>query len=428
MTVTTKSSTPTVPPARLGLLLTQRRHQLGLSLEELAEISEGELTVDELKLAEQGHHSLDDDFVTRITKLYECNSGSVIPVRYRLIVDIDRGEIITGSSSTTLPKTEPTEILERYLAFVYLMRGQIPGTKLNLRGEDLEVLAEALEASSEQIERRLIIMMGSKQVKQRTYSLRKRIAVSAVGLLVGFTSMGALILTPDTSPASAETPITQEATTSVVERSMGKTGSGPQIEMPSTSSTEVTLEKTAPNSSAETSTTAPGGGNPQKADEVAPAGPETVEEPDLAAAESTSITQEAEALISYDWQTHLPGWTVEYDESRSGYRGMTNRSMKKITIYVRDDDSRESIADVLAHELGHALDLEHLNDNDRIQWLNSRNLPHVWWVSDGHTDFSVGQGDFAEAVAAIMVGSPSDSAHGGFTDDQLELAASLLPA
>ena len=97
-----------------------------------------------------------------------------------------------------------------------------------------------------------------------------------------------------------------------------------------------------------------------------------------------------------------------------------------VTIYVRDGDTPSQVAEILAHELGHALDLELLSNEQRLEWLAARGMPQVWWVDDGHTDFEAGQGDFAEAVAALWVGSPSDSHHGSFTPEQLGLAASFI--
>ncbi len=429
MTAVTRSSACTVPPARLGLLLSQRRLELGLSVEELAASSGGSLSAEDLRLAEQGNRWLDDALIEEITAVYECSSGPIVPVRCRLIIDVDRGQIISGGASTSLPRTEPAEILERYLAFVYLMRSQKPGTRLNLRSDDVAVLARALNATPEQIDRRLIVMMGTKQVKQQTYSLRKKVAVSAAGLLVGFTSIGALILAPEVSSAATESSETDASVSTSDSELSSTTGGGPELTMPTTLDQADQDSVSTLNNPADDAPPEPGGGA-KGSEEIAPAGPqvEVVPPPETpTTVNEPSITEKAEALISYDWKTHLPGWTLEYEASRPGYRGITNRPAKTITIFLRAEDTSASIADVLAHELGHALDLEHLSDDERLQWLASRGLPQVWWVGDGQNDFSVGQGDFAEAVAAVLVGSPSNSAHGEFTDAQLALAASLLP-
>lgn len=135
----------------------------------------------------------------------------------------------------------------------------------------------------------------------------------------------------------------------------------------------------------------------------------------------------AEARIGYNWRSALPGWTVVYASERSGYRGLTNTPSRTVTIYIRSGDSVGTTAEILAHELGHALDVTYLTNQQRSQWLDARGMPQVWWAGEGLTDFSVGAGDFAEAIAALWVGSPSYSAYGGFTGEQLQLASSFLP-
>jgi len=136
---------------------------------------------------------------------------------------------------------------------------------------------------------------------------------------------------------------------------------------------------------------------------------------------------EAEAMISYDFRAHLPGWTIRYEGDTPGYRGLTNLPSKTISIYVNNGDTAWDIAEILGHELGHALDVTHLSDNDRYAWLEARNMPSAWWPGDGLSDFHVGAGDWAEGVAAYLIGSPSYSAYGGFSPAQLQLVGELLP-
>jgi hypothetical protein len=56
-----------------------------------------------------------------------------------------------------------------------------------------------------------------------------------------------------------------------------------------------------------------------------------------------------------------------------------------------------------------------------------RGLDGLWWPESGAADFAVGAGDFAEAVAAVLTGSPSDAIAGEFTVEELALAGSMLP-
>jgi len=157
--------------------------------------------------------------------------------------------------------------------------------------------------------------------------------------------------------------------------------------------------------------------------------PEPVElaEPVAVAAPINQYAQlgaEAEALITYDFRSHLPGWSIHYEGDTPGYRGLTNLPTKTISIYIDSGDTAFQVAEILAHEVGHALDVTYLSDDDRYAWLDARNMPSAWWPGDGLSDFHVGAGDWAEGVAAYLVGSPSYSAYGGFTPAQLQLVGS----
>jgi hypothetical protein len=140
-----------------------------------------------------------------------------------------------------------------------------------------------------------------------------------------------------------------------------------------------------------------------------------------------SVGAAAEALIAYDFRAVLSGWSFVYEGPRDGYRGNTNTVTRTISIYVSDGDTPQAVADVIAHEVGHAIDVMYLGDDQRAEWLDQRGIDAGWWPHSGASDFHVGAGDFAEAVATTIVESPSDSEHGGFTPEQLAFVADLLP-
>jgi len=126
----------------------------------------------------------------------------------------------------------------------------------------------------------------------------------------------------------------------------------------------------------------------------------------------------------------LPGWSIDFDVANDGYGGMTYASSQRITVHVSPEWSDDQIAGVLMHEAGHAIDLEYLDDSTRRQWMDMRSIDTTWWTGDGVEDFTVGAGDFAEAVAAAT--ASTDSRHesrshfGDFTDDQLNFVRSIL--
>ena len=67
----------------------------------------------------------------------------------------------------------------------------------------------------------------------------------------------------------------------------------------------------------------------------------------------------AEALqrLSYPWQQSLPGWEIRFLPGRPGLLGATWPEDQQIDLYVRAEHTAEDVAHVLAHEMGHAVDV-----------------------------------------------------------------------
>ncbi len=142
----------------------------------------------------------------------------------------------------------------------------------------------------------------------------------------------------------------------------------------------------------------------------------------------TERGEAALATISYPWQQILPEWTIDFLPEKDGLYGLTLVPDKRIEVYVRNSQTKELLAHVIAHELGHAVDVT-LNDGpDRRTWAEVRGTgDNPWWPGNGTTDFSTGAGDFAESFAAWQVGGESfrSTLAGPPTQSQIELLAQL---
>ena len=120
---------------------------------------------------------------------------------------------------------------------------------------------------------------------------------------------------------------------------------------------------------------------------------------------------DALALIAFPWRRTLPNWSIRFLPARAGLRGLTRVDDRRIEIYVRDSDTTASLARIVAHELGHAVDVQLNSPSDRDRWRVLRGAgPSVaWWPGNSVSDFDTLAGDFAEAFASWLTGSVSQS-------------------
>ncbi len=156
--------------------------------------------------------------------------------------------------------------------------------------------------------------------------------------------------------------------------------------------------------------------------------PGVTTESDLGLPDHERIGREALAGISYPWEQLLGDWTIEFHTSTDGLYGLTLVPERTIEIYVRSDQSPGMVRHVIAHELGHAVDVALNDGSDRRRWVEARGLDSApWWPDSGAADFRTGAGDFAESFAAWQVGPAGFRSELGPPPDatQIELLAEL---
>jgi hypothetical protein len=216
----------TVPLRRLGVLLRDARLAAGEALDAVAARSDGRFDVLALIDVEAGQHHLTDDDVTALLANYRADPGDLLASRSTLVIDLQEGTVAAGSWSTSFPPDadDPDEVLSRYLALLYEMRGLEPGTAIPLRNLDISVLSSALALPAPIVHERLVVMMepGDLRVQRSRRLLRRRVLVPAAGLVVAATTVGVLIF----SPAAEPTPGTE------VGRVVGSVAGTPQVAPP----------------------------------------------------------------------------------------------------------------------------------------------------------------------------------------------------
>lgn len=187
-----------VPPRRLGALLTDIRTNRGLTLEEIAERSNGMLSIATLASVERGTTYVTDEDLEWLTDLYGVETASLVPSRSKLVIDLDERRLSMGDSRRVRLHKDASrqEVLARYLAMVYSMRGIEPGTPVTLRVDDLDVLGTALSLNPRDAAELLHGLMGDPDqlVSTRHRQLTRKVLVPAAGILVALVGVGALVL------------------------------------------------------------------------------------------------------------------------------------------------------------------------------------------------------------------------------------------
>jgi len=82
-------------------------------------------------------------------------------------------------------------------------------------------------------------------------------------------------------------------------------------------------------------------------------------------------------------------------------------SQRHIEIYVNSNYSDTHLAHVVAHEIGHAVDMTLNSTADQQAWRALRGIsPNGGWWADAYaSDFASPSGDFAECFAVWRIGS-----------------------
>ncbi len=130
-------------------------------------------------------------------------------------------------------------------------------------------------------------------------------------------------------------------------------------------------------------------------------------DPDRAAASPETAGAAALDTIPFDWEQLLPGWSIEFAGYHEELLGGTSWQEQHITIWIRPEQSVGQIRHVLAHEIGHALDVTYFDEPIRSRWMARRGFPpgEDWWPRSGENDYASPAGDLAETIATWVNGT-----------------------
>ena len=390
------TTTSTVSSARLRALLTSARAARNLTVEDLSHRSNSVFSPRQLNEIEQGTLFVDDATMATLLDLYQVERPLDTPGRGELVIDLVDDRIRIDDISLPLESRAVDDILERYVSLVHLVRSEeMPaGTVIGLRDDDLDTLSVTLDAPAYEIRQRI----RNQGRKTRRSATAVRVLGPALALaLVAAIIAGAFFLTSDPQGAFTTPGATVQTVAAAQAASITESASEPAV--------PVRGEATTSQSTSDAAVAVP------------------------AAAPIVELSARAQAIeeaIGWDFRAALPTWRIEHGDTHPTWRGVTNTVTRTVTLFDRPDTSIDEAAAVLAHELGHALDIDVLDDEARRTWLEMRSIDTGWWAGEAQADFDVGAGDFAEAVAAYLLGSPTRSPHGPYSDAQLAFVADLI--
>ena len=102
---------------------------------------------------------------------------------------------------------------------------------------------------------------------------------------------------------------------------------------------------------------------------------------------------------------------VTFRPARPDVLGLTDLDAARVDVFVRSCARQTDalLLHVLAHELGHVLDVTRMSEERRAEWRAARGIPAgtPWFGCNACTDFATPAGDFAETYAQWQRGATS---------------------
>ncbi len=151
---------------RLANLLAERRRQRGTTLRKLARTSGRAFTAQELRAFEEARATIDAERLDAVVELYGADIDLIMAARLPLEVR-PMGVLVTGGIAQSFTPGDETSLLMTYLKLVRQLRSAERAPSIELRREDVEVLAEHLGRPGESIVDRLGALMGATVAQRR---------------------------------------------------------------------------------------------------------------------------------------------------------------------------------------------------------------------------------------------------------------------
>jgi transcriptional regulator with XRE-family HTH domain len=198
-------------PPRLGTLLRGARKRSSLSRREVA--ARTGTTPGEIRGYERGDAPVPARVIAALAECYGAHLTAQLATRVPFAADTT--QIVVGSEVDPLDLDGDEDVLQKYARLVQRVRHAQPGEPIALRSDDLVALSRALGHDPEQVEARIVELLGCTDREARSLHaemLRRKLVVPVAGLVTGLAVItGVGVAAAATSHAGAAHPTTPPA-------------------------------------------------------------------------------------------------------------------------------------------------------------------------------------------------------------------------
>jgi hypothetical protein len=229
---------------RLANLMVATRTRSGLGVGAVAKASGGQFSRHDLKEFERGSRELDEQVVDELAQLYRCDLGAILPLRLPVVVSPNR--VSAGGVHQEIEGRGPDATLVAYLTLVRTLRRQKKAPAVDLRRDDVEVLAGFLAEPSDHVVHRLATLMQATQTKRTAMIGVLATGAAVIGLVGTAVAVGGSQTAPPPSPIPSDTTLVVETSVvaSTVPVSAQSTTTAPPVTVPATTVPPTTVPPT----------------------------------------------------------------------------------------------------------------------------------------------------------------------------------------
>lgn len=157
---------PDVMARRTATMLVAARVQSGFTLRSLARRSGGAFSKERLREIESGSVALDRATTEALAALYGCELDVLFTPRRPVVVD--GGSVSAGGRSERIDGVGATSVLSAYLRLVRALRRVPADAAVELRRDDIEVLAVEFGLAPDRVVEQLAELLGAQREERAT--------------------------------------------------------------------------------------------------------------------------------------------------------------------------------------------------------------------------------------------------------------------